>query len=84
MARKSKTVANRKSNAKLGKGKTAVKKTAGKAYGVKAAKKTVGALAKTAGERTKANTRPGKTVVRRAMNAIAAFASPIIPSRASK
>jgi hypothetical protein len=84
MARKSKIAASRKSNAKLGKGKTAVKKTAGKAYGVKAAKRTAGASAKTADKRTKAEARPGKTVVHRAMNAIAAFASPIIPSRASK
>jgi hypothetical protein len=73
MARKSKTAASRKSKAKAGKRKAAAKKTARKAYGLKAA-----------GERTNAATNSGKTIVRRAMKAIAAFAAPIIPTRESK
>ena len=84
MAKKSKVVAGRKSKAKAGKRKTTAKKTARKAYGVKAAKRTAGALAKAAGERTMAVTTSGKTIVRRAMKAIAAVAAPIIAPKESK
>lgn len=84
MAKKSKIAASRKSKAKAGKRKIAAKKTARKAHGLKAAKRTAGAFAKAAGERTHAATNTGKTIVRRAIKAIATFAAPIIPPRASK
>jgi hypothetical protein len=84
MAHKSKIAASRKSKATVGKRTTVAKKTSRKSFGVKAAKSTAGTFAKTAGKRTKAVTNSGKSVVHRAMKAIAAFAAPIIPSRESK
>jgi hypothetical protein len=81
---KSKTAASRKSKAKAGKRKVAAKKTSRKAYGAKAAKRTAEALAKAAGERTKAATNSGRTMVRKAMKAIATIAAPIIPTREPK
>jgi hypothetical protein len=84
MAHKSKIAVSRKSKATVGKRTTVAKKTSRKSFGAKVAKRTAGAFAKTAGNRTKAATNSGKSVVHRAMNAIAAFAAPIIPSRASK
>jgi hypothetical protein len=84
MVMKSRIAASRKSKAKAGKRKAAAKTTARKANGLKAAKRTAVALAKAAGKRTKAATQSGRTIVRKAMKALAGIASPIIPSRESK
>lgn len=80
MAKKSKSAASRKSKTKVGKQKAVAKKTARKTYGVKAAD----ALARAASERTKAATNSGRTIVRKAIKAIAAVAAPILPHRESK
>jgi hypothetical protein len=84
MAQKSKIAASRKSKATVGKRTAVVKKTARKSHGVKVARSTAGTFAKTAAKRTNAATSSSKSVVRRAMKAISAFAAPIIPSRESK
>jgi hypothetical protein len=62
----------------------AAKKPAKKTYSMKAAKKSARAFVKAAGKKTTAAKKSGKKIVRRAIQAIADIAAPIILGGESK